>query len=107
MEKVIGTESAIAVMETLKKSHQDLIMVHSEGCCDGTSPICTERNDFYLGSQYEKIGEIVGIPYYMHSVNKEYWKHLKIVIDVLDGMGNSFSLETLENKAFIIRAEKL
>lgn len=107
MEKVVGTEKAIEVLDGLKNKYQDLILIHSEGCCDGTSPICVEARDFYLGSQYEQVGMITGIPYYMHKANQDYWKHLKIVIDVSDGMGNSFSLESIENKSFIIKAEIL
>lgn len=107
MEKVIATEAAKQLIKQLQEQHGELVFVHSEGCCDGTSPICMAKGDFYLGSQDEQIGEIMGIPYYMHTSNQSYWKHLQIVIDVIDGIGNSFSLESIKNKSFIIRANKL
>ncbi len=107
MEKVIATEAAKQLIKQLQEQHGELVFVHSEGCCDGTSPICMAKGDFYLGSQDEQIGEIMGIPYYMHTSNQSYWKHLQIVIDVIDGIGNSFSLESTKNKSFIIRANKL
>lgn len=107
MEKVIATETAIKLIHQLQAEHGELIFVHSEGCCDGTSPICMTKGDFYLGSRDEQIGEIVGVPYYMHTSNYSYWQHLQIVIDVTEGMGNSFSLESTINKSFIIRAKAL
>ena len=107
MKKVIATEAATKLIQQLQAQHGELIFVHSEGCCDGTSPICMTKGDFYLGSRDEQIGDVVGVPYYMHTSNFAYWQHLQIVIDVTDGMGNSFSLESSENKSFIIRANQL
>lgn len=107
MKKVIATDAAKHLIKQLQEQHGPLVFVHSEGCCDGTSPICMTEGDFYLGSQDEKIGEIVDTPYYMHTSNQSYWQHLQVVIDVIDGLGNSFSLESTANKSFIIRANKL
>lgn len=51
------------MIRRLQASHGDLIFVHSEGCCDGTSPICMKKEDFYLRSQDEQVGEVVkGVP---------------------------------------------
>ena len=66
-----------------------------------------QLGDFYLGSRDEQIGKILDVPYYMHTSNSSYWQHLQIVIDVIDGIGNSFSLESAKDKSFIIRAKKL
>lgn len=108
MQKVIATKEAVELICKLQAVHGDLIFVHSEGCCDGTSPVCMKKGDFYLSSQDEQLGEVVeGVPYYMHRANFDYWQHLQIVIDVVDGIGNSFSLESIENKSFVIRARKL
>ena len=107
MEKVVATEAATALIKSLQEKHGELIFVHSEGCCDGTSPICMTKGDFYLGSKDEQIGEVSGVPYYMHASNFSYWQYLQIIIDVTDNMGNTFSLESMENKSFIIRAKPL
>ncbi|GAB6465326.1 DUF779 domain-containing protein [Bacillus luti] len=107
MEKVIATKEAQTLLKQLQKQNGKLVFIHSEGCCEGTSPICMSASEFYLGSRDEQIGEILGTPYYMHISNSSYWEHLQIVIDVIDGIGNSFSLESIENKSFIIRAKKL
>ena len=63
------------------------------------------EGDFYLGSRDEQIGEVVNVAYYMHSSNYSYWQHMQIIIDVHEGMGNSFSLESVEDKSFIIRSK--
>ncbi|NEU30557.1 DUF779 domain-containing protein [bacterium LRH843] len=107
MEKVIATEAAQGLIKQLQKTHGKIIFIHSEGCCDGTSPICMTAGEFYLGSRDEQIGEVSDVPYYMHTSNSSYWEHLQIVIDVIDGIGNSFSLESAEDKTFIIRSRVL
>ncbi|HDR8329670.1 DUF779 domain-containing protein [Bacillus luti] len=107
MNKVIATKEAQILIKQLQKQNGKLVFIHSEGCCDGTSPICMTASEFHLGSRDEQIGEILGTPYYMNTSNSTYWEHLQIVIDVIDGIGNSFSLESAENKSFIIRAKKL
>ncbi|GEN53709.1 acetaldehyde dehydrogenase [Halobacillus faecis] len=95
------------MIEQLQEEYGTILFIHSEGCCDGTSPVCMTEGDFYLGSQDEKIGEVSGSSYYMHKANFSYWQHLQIMIDVSDGMGNSFSLESTKNKSFVIRATEL
>lgn len=107
MEKVIATLAAQTLIKQLQKQHGKLIFIHSEGCCDGTSPICMPAGEFYLGSQDKQIGDVLSVPYYMHTSNFSYWQHLQIVIDVTDGIGNSFSLESADDKTFIIRVKKL
>lgn len=107
MNKISATQAAQDVIKTLQKQHGELIMVHSEGCCEGTSPLCMKADDFYLGSQDKKIGDVMDVPYYMHTSNRSYWEHLQIIIDVTEGIGNSFSLESTENKSFIIQSKAL
>lgn len=107
LEKVVATEVAQALIKQLQEQHGQLVFIHSEGCCDGTSPICMTAGDFYIGSRDEQIGVVLDVPYYMHNSNMAYWQHLQIVIDVIDGIGNSFSLESAENKTFVIRANQL
>lgn len=107
MQKVVATKAAEDVIRRLQAIHGHLIFVHSEGCCDGTSPICMKKEDFYLSSQDVQIGEVAeNVPYYMHTSNLPYWQHLQIVIDVIEGISNSFSLESTENRSFIIHAKK-
>jgi hypothetical protein len=45
MQKVMATKEAAEMIRRLQASHGDLIFVHSEGCCDGTSPICMKKEE--------------------------------------------------------------
>lgn len=105
MDKVIITDAAKEVVSLLKEEHGEIIFVHSEGCCEGTSPLCTTEDDFYIGSQSDKVGEIASVPYYMHKSNQSYWEHLQIIIDITDGINNSFSLESTMDKTFVIKSK--
>lgn len=107
MEKVICTENATLLLEKLKTQHGNLVFIHSEGCCEGTSPMCTKQDEFYIGSRDKQIGTVHDIPYYMNESNLSYWEYSKIVIDVTNGTGNSFSLESEYDKSFVIKSEKL
>ena len=80
MDKIIATEAAKILIKQLQEEHGKLVLIHSEGCCDGTSPICMADGDFYLGSQDGKIGEVFGVPYYMNTINHSYWQHMQIII---------------------------
>lgn len=107
MEKVIATEAAKALIEALKLKYDDILFVHSEGCCEGTSPHCVEKSDFHIGSRDKQIGELEGVPYYMNASNEPYWQHLQIMIDVVDGRANSFSLDSTMDKTFVIRSKPI
>jgi len=40
----------------------------------------------------------------MSTTQFEYWKHTHLTIDVVDGRGGGFSLESPEGKRFLIRS---
>lgn len=108
MEKVTCTTDASLLLEKLKEQYGELVFMHSEGCCDGTFPMCTQKDDFYLGSRDKLIGSVCDVPYYMNQSNLSYWEHTQIIIDVTDSNGgDSFSLESKYDKSFVIRSKKL
>jgi uncharacterized protein (DUF779 family) len=51
-----------------------------------------------------KLGEIGGAPFYMSASQFEYWKHTKLIIDVVPGRGGMFSLENGEGVRFLTRS---
>jgi uncharacterized protein (DUF779 family) len=51
-------------------------------------------NDVFLGFVGNKV------PFYMSSSEFDYWKHTQLVIDVVQGGGNAFSLESPEGISF-------
>ncbi|MGZ3577268.1 MAG: DUF779 domain-containing protein, partial [Vulcanimicrobiaceae bacterium] len=59
---------------------------------------------FIVGDADVKLGRIGGAPFYMSSSQFEYWKHTKLIIDVVPGHGGMFSLENPEGVRFLTRS---
>jgi hypothetical protein len=76
----------------------------SGGCCDGSSPMCYPEGELFLGSADVKLGEIAGASFYMSASQFEYWKHTKLLIDVVPGRGGMFSLENGHGVRFLTRS---
>ncbi|MGM8213695.1 DUF779 domain-containing protein [Virgibacillus sp. W0430] len=104
VERVVATEEALALIETLKEIHGPLMFHQSGGCCDGSSPMCYPRNEFRTGESDILLGDIGNSPFYMAKDQYEYWKHTQLIIDVVDGRGGMFSLEGPEGKRFLTRS---
>lgn len=103
-ERVTATDEALELIATLKEKHGDLMFHQSGGCCDGSSPMCYPEGDLIVGAQDVKLGEIAGVPFYIHKKQFEYWKHTQLIIDVVEGRGGMFSLEGVEGKRFLTRS---
>ncbi len=93
VKRVLITPEAEAVVQQLKTEHGDLLFHQSGGCCDGSAPMCFSVNDYRVGANDVKLGEIAGCGFYMSREQFEYWKHTQLIIDVVKGRGASFSLE--------------
>lgn len=104
VERVTATEAALDVIEALTEKHGPLMFFQSGGCCDGSSPMCFPLNEFMVGAADEQLGIIGGAPFYMRRTHYEYWKHTQIIVDVVDGQPETFSLEGSEDKCFISRS---
>lgn len=102
--RVTATDAALQLIERLQAKHGPLLFHQSGGCCDGSSPMCYPRDDFMLGANDVKLGEIGGTPFYMSASQFEYWQHTHLVIDVVPGRGGMFSLEGPEGLRFLTRS---
>lgn len=102
--QVIATESAINLIRRLRNKHGELMFHQSGGCCDGSSPMCYPRGEFYIGDQDVLLGTIEDTPFYMSRSQFEYWKHTQLNLDVVPGHGGMFSLEGPEGVRFLIRS---
>ena len=80
------------------------MFMQSAGCCDGTAPMCYKSGEVYIGSRDIQLGVVGNAPYYMNKSQFEYFKHTQIILDVIKGMGASFSLESAGDYAFLIRS---
>lgn len=102
--RVDATPEALALIERLRSKHGPVMFHQSGGCCDGSSPMCYPLGEFIVGGSDVKLGEIGGAPFYISAPQFEYWKHTKLIIDVVPGRGGMFSLENGEGIRFLTRS---
>jgi uncharacterized protein (DUF779 family) len=104
VEKVLATDAALALIESLKREHGELLFHQSGGCCDNSAANCYLPGELTIGAGDVLLGHIGGCPFYMSVSQYEYWKHTQLIIDVIDGHGGTFSLEGPTGKAFHTRS---
>lgn len=104
---VRATADAVALIEKLKRQHGALMFHQSGGCCDGSAPMCYLDNEFKVGQNDLKLGEIAGCPFYIDRAQYETWGNTRLIIDVVPGRGSGFSLEAPEGLRFITRSEMM
>jgi uncharacterized protein len=108
--RVDYTQAAAELLRKLSKIHGALMFHQSGGCCDGSSPMCYPRGEFRVGAQDVLLGEFDieeiadPIQVWISASQFEYWKHTHLTIDLVDGRGGGFSLESPEGKRFLIRS---
>jgi uncharacterized protein (DUF779 family) len=102
--RVLVTDEAAQLIESLRSEHGALMFHQSGGCCDGSSPMCYERGEFRVGQRDVYMGEIAGCPFYMGKDQFEYWRHTQLIIDVVPGRGGGFSLEAPRGVRFLTRS---
>lgn len=102
--KVIATDAALELIETVKAKYGPVMFHQSGGCCDGSSPMCYAQGEFLIGDSDVCLGDIGGAPFYMSKAQYDYWKNTQLIIDVVPGRGGMFSLEGPEGKRFLTRS---
>lgn len=102
--RVVATEEALSLLESIKNIHGAILFYQSGGCCDGSAPMCCREGDFILGDADLYLGSIGNTPFYMHKSQYEYWKHTQLIIDAIEGRGAEFSLDSVESRHFITRS---
>lgn len=105
VKRVELTPEALQMIRFLKEKHGPIMFHQSGGCCEGSAPMCYKQGDFQVGSVdllLETIDE--DVPFYMHEALYRYNKHTQIIVDLIDGFGSGFSLESLEGKSFLSRS---
>jgi uncharacterized protein len=104
IKRVVATDEALRLIDSMKEKHGSIILYQSGGCCDGSAPMCYIKGDFLLGDSDVFLGSIGDTPFYMHKSQYDYWKHTQLIIDALEGRGATFSLDSVEEKHFITRS---
>jgi hypothetical protein len=67
--------------------------------------MCYPAGELLVGAADVCLGEIGGAAFYMTRAQFEYWRHTRLVIDVVPGAGGMFSLEGRTGKRFLTRSE--
>jgi uncharacterized protein (DUF779 family) len=104
------TPVAEELLRKLTSIYGPLMFHQSGGCCDGSSPMCYPAGEFRVGAADVKLGDLKvadiqnPIGFWMSASQFEYWKHTHLTVDVVDGRGGGFSLESPEGKRFLIRS---
>jgi uncharacterized protein (DUF779 family) len=103
-QRVLATEAALHLIDRLRQQHGAVIFHQSGGCCDGSSPMCFAADDFIVGPEDVRLGEIGGAPFFMSPSQFAYWKNTQLIIDVVPGIGGMFSLENGTGLRFLTRS---
>jgi uncharacterized protein (DUF779 family) len=104
-ERVVATETALALIRKLREQHGPLMFHQSGGCCDGSAANCYREGELMVLPQRDRLlGTLGGVPFYISHSQYETWKQTQLVIDVVPGRGGTFSLEGPEGLAFITRS---
>ncbi|MEW4327537.1 DUF779 domain-containing protein [Rossellomorea marisflavi] len=98
---VSATDAAVGVIKRLREKHGPLLFHQSGGCCDGSAPICLEEGDLLVGDGDVLVGTVSQTPFYMSREQFEYWKAFDILLDVKEGRGGMFSLESAIGVRFV------
>lgn len=102
--RVLITDEAKRVVDTLREEHGPLMFHQSGGCCDGSSPMCFEDGELMINETDVYLGTIHNCKFYMSKDQFEYWKHTQLTVDVVKGRGSSFSLEIPLGLRFLIKS---
>lgn len=100
---ITATAAATEMLERLTAERGPLAIFQSGGCCDGTSPICVQREELPPGTNDLLLGELAATPFYVDAEQYQRWGHPAFLIDVGAGPAQGFSL-SLPDAHLVTRA---
>jgi uncharacterized protein (DUF779 family) len=105
--KVEGTAAAAHIVERAKRDRRGaLVFTIGTGCCESTAPFLYE--DFWPGPDSEPVGEVAGVPVYAPGYLRAlYPGDDGAVIDVVDEVAESMSIETEYGCRFVLRDPRM
>jgi uncharacterized protein (DUF779 family) len=100
---VTATDAAVAtVRRALDARSGTLSITIGTGCCESTAPFLYE--DFWPGPDQEQVGEVAGVPVFAPEyLRQNYAGDDGVVIDVVDVLAESLSIETEWSCRLILR----
>ena len=69
--------------------------------------MCFRQDEFKVGSGDVLLGEIEGCPVYISGPQFQAWADSQLTIDLIEGGGDSFSLEAADGVRFLTRSRLL
>src|SRR5512134_4021349 len=100
--RIVATDAAVAEIGRLKAEHGSLMFFQSEGCCDGSSPMCFPDGELLVGPNDVLLGHVEGCPFYIDVEQYERWNRPRLVLDVATGAGSGMSLEEAHGVHFAV-----
>jgi uncharacterized protein (DUF779 family) len=92
--RITGTERAADVVRRMQDRRSGTLTITlGTGCCESTAPFLYE--DHYAGPDAAVVGEVAGVPVLAPaSLRSLYRDDEELVVDVVDELAESFSIET-------------
>ena len=89
---VSATDAALQAIESLRAARGPLAFFQSAGCCEGSVPICVEREELPPSPHDLLLGVLDDAPFYIDADLYERWGNPGLVLDVRPGDAEGFSL---------------
>lgn len=118
--RVALTVDAVELLRKLWARHGALMFHQSGGCCDGSAPMCYPAGEFQTGAADVLLGrfdiatadaedagsdiEHQPVDFWMSREQFGYWSHTHLTVDVVQGRGSGFSVESPDGVRFLIRS---
>jgi uncharacterized protein (DUF779 family) len=103
--QVTATPRAVEVIEEMGRRRAGTLTVTiGTGCCESTAPFLYE--DFWPGPDQAEVGDVAGVKVYAPEyLRVQYPGGDGVVLDVVDELGESLSVETELGVRLILRGE--
>lgn len=102
--RVVATEAATRLIDTLIRRYGPLMLFQSGGCCEDSAPMCYPLGEFDLSQTDVCMGTLCGTPLYVGLAELDLWQRMQMIVDVVEGAGGMFSLENGTGKRFLTRS---
>jgi len=102
-ERVSATESAKELIRKLTTEHGKIVFLQSDGCCEGSGPLCMPINEMRPSAVDVIFGTLVGATFYMSDSHYSFAENMHTILDAVPGSSGSFSLDCGSGFAFITR----
>ncbi|MFN8017008.1 MAG: DUF779 domain-containing protein [Acidimicrobiales bacterium] len=102
---VTATDRAVEVIDEMRRRRAGTLTVTiGTGCCESTAPFLYE--DFWPGPDQAPVGEVQGVVVYAPEyLRDQYPGDEGVVLDVVDELGESLSVETELGCRLILRGQ--